>query len=70
MFGGKENETKLITNKAYELIRTSEVLQMKPINRMIKNRSRSAVASFDKKIQGISPFLVIIGGSDQFSSLN
>ena len=36
---------------------------------MIKNRSRSTVASVDFKIGKIAPFIVIIGGSDQYQSL-
>lgn len=64
LFGGKDNETKMITNKAFELIKNGGALNLKPINRMIKNRSRSIIASFDVKIGRFSPFLVIIGGSD------
>jgi hypothetical protein len=70
LFGGKENETKLITNKAYELVMNEELLLLKPINRMIKNRSRSAIASMTSNFGRIKPFLVIIGGSDQFQSLH
>lgn len=49
LFGGKEKDTKLITNKAYQLQRKDEKLQLVSINRMIKNRSRSAVASINSK---------------------
>ena len=37
---------------------------------MFKNRSRTAVASFDKKIEGFHPFIVIIGGSDEYTALD
>ena len=41
-----------------------------PINKMTKNRSRGVIASFNKKYGKFNPFLVIIGGSDQFNALN
>lgn len=37
---------------------------------MFKERSRSTVASINKNCQGYNPFLVIIGGSDDSSTLN
>lgn len=71
MFGGKEQDTKKITNKAYEIVWTEhDSFEMVPINRMFKNRSRSTVACINKSIGGYDPFLVIIGGSDEFSTIN
>ncbi len=64
LFGGKEVETKEISYKAFELIRQENGVEMAPINRMIKSRSRATVASIDRKIGKIDPFIVIIGGSD------
>lgn len=72
LFGGKEPETKEITNKAYEIIWNNEdSIEMVPINRMFKNRGRSTIACIDKASSShFDPFVVIIGGSDEFSSLN
>lgn len=70
LFGGKEQETKEISCKAYELEHKEDGLHLIPINRMIKNRSRSTIASIDMKIGNIDPFIVIVGGSDQFHSLS
>lgn len=52
MFGGKDVITKEITNKSFELVQDEESssYQLLRINNMIKNRSRSVVASFDFKI--------------------
>lgn len=48
MFGGKEPDTKQITSKAYEIVRSeSDSFEMISINRMFKNRSRSTVACID-----------------------
>ena len=66
LFGGKETLTKAITNKSYEIKQKKKGFFLKPINRLIKNRSRSAVASVDQNINGFNPFIVVIGGSDQF----
>eukprot|EP00347_Sterkiella_histriomuscorum_P014860 403359248 len=71
IFGGKDTQTKEITNKAFELIQDNqELLQIQPINQMIKNRSRSVIASFDQMNGKFSQFLIIVGGSDEFQSLN
>jgi hypothetical protein len=37
---------------------------------MFKERSRSTVASVNRNCQGYNPFCVIIGGSDDTSTLN
>lgn len=37
---------------------------------MFKNRSRSAIASVDVRIYNLDPFIVVIGGSDEYQSLN
>lgn len=67
IFGGKEPTTKEITNKAYEIIQNREgIFEMKKINRMFKNRTRTAIACINYKIAEFSPFIVIIGGSDQY----
>lgn len=64
-------QTKEITNKVYEIIGVNETeCKLVRKNCMFKNRSRASVASFDKKIQGYNPFIVVIGGSDQFTALN
>lgn len=67
MFGGKEHDTRLVTQKAYEVVWREDDgrIEIRPINRMIKNRSRATVACVDQSIQGYDPFLVIIGGSDE-----
>ena len=72
IFGGKETDTRQITNKAYELVwneTSEENLKIVPINRMIKSRGRCAVASMDKKLGIFQEFIVLIGGSDEYSSL-
>lgn len=67
IFGGKEPDTRQITNKSFELIwkEGEEQLTLKPINRMFKIRSRSTVACINHKIDNFEPFLVIIGGADE-----
>lgn len=47
LFGGKEPETKLITNKAYEIVQKADKFRMIKRNRMVKNRSRTAIANLE-----------------------
>lgn len=71
MFGGKETETKIITNKTYEITSNAEnKVTLIRRNNMFKNRSRSAIASINLNINNFDPFIVVVGGSDEYSSLN
>jgi hypothetical protein len=71
VFGGKDHQSKSMTGKSYEIIWTEDdTMEMMPINRMLKERSRSTVANIDQPYQGYDPFIVIIGGSDDNSTIN
>ncbi|CDW91820.1 kelch motif family protein [Stylonychia lemnae] len=71
LFGGKDRRTKEITCQSYEVIKGPyEDYDLALLNKMSKNRSRCAVASFNKKFGKFDPFLVIVGGSDQYNALN
>lgn len=67
LFGGKEQDTRQITNKAFEVHWTpnNDMVSLRPINRMIKNRSRHTVACVEEH-----NCLVLIGGSDEQTPLS
>ena len=67
LFGGKEPDTRLITNRSYEIVwrKDSDQIAMVPINRMFKARSKHTVVGVDK-----FECILIIGGSDESQTLN